>query len=42
MQVSFSQWFQGIFENFQNVFDVIFAFFTMFGQELIFIVIMGI
>ena len=42
MQVSFSQWFQGIFENFQAVFDVIFAFFTMFGQELLFIVFMGI
>lgn len=42
MQVSFSQWFQGLFENFQGIFDVIFAFFTMFGQELFFIVLMGI
>ena len=42
MQASFSEWFQGIFENFQGVFDVIFAFFTMFGQELVFMIFCGI
>lgn len=42
MQVEIMKWFQGIFENFTEFFDVFFSFFTLFGEEMALIIIIPI
>ena len=42
MQVSFSAWFQDLFSNFQGFFDAFWSFFTFFGEEYFFIIILSI
>ena len=42
MQVDIMLWFQGLFENFTEFFDVFFAFITFFGEELLILIILPI
>lgn len=40
MQVDIMLWFQGLFENFTDFFDIFFAFITFFGEELLILIIL--
>lgn len=42
MQVEIMKWFQGLFVNFQEFFDVFFIFFTAFGEELVLFIVLPI
>lgn len=42
MQVDIMIWFQGLFENFQEFFDVFFTIITAFGEELILFIVLPI
>ena len=40
MQVDIMIWFQGLFENFTEFFDVFFMIVTAFGEELILFIVL--